>query len=432
MDLRATVGPDGQLSRYVYDYSRHLVHSEETDKLIQGTKMKLDPNANGKENDVFNIEYVVKGEGNDGDNTFNMNVLRDLRLRYQPTDIPSCKVQRVVLLRQHLHTKYQLRLYRDSFEIYEKALCDRLMCPGLCIPCVLHHNNRVTEKVLQQILLRGMNHNLHRLDEFLATTAVIVNRDVFGKVNITDVNSCGWKVPITDKKQLDDVKLSNSQARRFIDNFEVIVNHCLANHVEQDQWLIVVERLRIVAKWLDSKEHFAHDDVRAFQLDADLFCDVYIDLTGRDGMTNYLHSLYAGHYAYFLKRYGNLYRYSQQGWENLNSQCKRSFHMNSAKGGGKNGSSKLRPVFFRLQRSMFWRFGHLDSLFASMGHDMSLGFEYGKVKRTPLYTNQTAKDVDAYCKTLFDFASSEINHLLDIIDEEDEFDTIDDDLFLND
>ena len=93
------------------------------------------------------------------------------------------------------------------------------------------------------------------------------------------------------------------------------MNHCLEDHVEHDRWLIFVEPLRIVAKWLDSKEHFAHDDVRAFQLDADLFCDVYIELTGRDGMTNYLHSLYAGHYAYFLKRYGNLYRYSQQGWE---------------------------------------------------------------------------------------------------------------------
>ena len=64
VDLRATVSQDDELSCYIYDYCRHLDHSEETEKLIQDTKMKLDPNANGKENDVFNIDYVVKGGGN--------------------------------------------------------------------------------------------------------------------------------------------------------------------------------------------------------------------------------------------------------------------------------------------------------------------------------------------------------------------------------
>ena len=41
-----------------------------------------------------------------------------------------------------------------------------------------------------------------------------------------------------------------------------------------------------------------------------------------DGMTNYKHALCTGHMVYFLLTNGNLYRYSQQGWEALNCRLK--------------------------------------------------------------------------------------------------------------
>jgi hypothetical protein len=225
--LRDTITTDGRLTRYIYDYCRHLVHTEEDTNVCSKTKLKLDENAVGKEQDVFNIDYVLRHDDKDGDKTFHLNVLHDLRLRYKPDRIPTCKLARVQLLRKRLLTQSEIRRYRDAFLVYERSLQHRLMCPGLCIPCVLHHNNRTTEKVLQQILLAGMSLNMHRLDEYLEHISLVVNRDVFGKKNIQDGKSIGWKVPVTEKKQLDDVKLSNTQARAFIANFEVFVEHCL-------------------------------------------------------------------------------------------------------------------------------------------------------------------------------------------------------------
>jgi hypothetical protein len=39
----------------------------------------------------------------------------------------------------------------------------------------------------------------------------------------------------------------------------------------------------------------------------------WIDLYGSTNMTNYIHMLGSGHLSYFAERYGNLYRFSQQG-----------------------------------------------------------------------------------------------------------------------
>ena len=70
------------------------------------------------------------------------------------------------------------------------------------------------------------------------------------------------------------------------------------------------------------------------------------------------------------------YRYSQQGWENLNGVMKRRYFQSTQRGGGvKNGSSKLLPIVYSLQRALLWRIGYLDGLFKEIGHDGSLNIE---------------------------------------------------------
>jgi len=45
--------------------------------------------------------------------------------------------------------------------------------------------------------------------------------------------------------------------------------------------------------------------------------------------------------SYFLQRYGNPYRFSQKGWENVIGQCKKVFHHNTQKDGGIGVSSNI-------------------------------------------------------------------------------------------
>ena len=62
------------------------------------------------------------------------------------------------------------------------------------------------------------------------------------------------------------------------------------------------------------------------------------------GVTNYLHLIGAGHLLYYLKLYGNLYPFSQQGWEALNKLIKSQYHCKSNHGGclGNNNSAMIR------------------------------------------------------------------------------------------
>jgi hypothetical protein len=115
-----------------------------------------------------------------------------------------------------------------------------------------------------------------------------------------------------------------------------------------------------------------------FQNTADDFAELYINLTGWDGMTNYFHFLSAGHFSFYLLRVKNLYKYSQQGWEHINGKAKRTYHNNTQKGGGRNGSSKLLPIVYSFLRELLWRFNYGDALFSKF-EDKTLN--YGKRKK---------------------------------------------------
>lgn len=60
---------------------------------------------------------------------------------------------------------------------------------------------------------------------------------------------------------------------------------------------------------------------------------IWIDLFGDKGITNYIHLLGSGHMLYFIKKYGCLYLYSQQGWKSLNSNIQTFIHQNTQRGG---------------------------------------------------------------------------------------------------
>ena len=48
-----------------------------------------------------------------------------------------------------------------------------------------------------------------------------------------------------------------------------------------------------------------------------IFCE-WLKLAGEEGVMNYIHMIGSGHIHFYLTRYRNLYKFSQQGWEQLN------------------------------------------------------------------------------------------------------------------
>ena len=81
-------------------------------------------------------------------------------------------------------------------------------------------------------------------------------------------------------------------------------------------------------------------------------------LFGYPGLTNYWHIVGSMHLAFYLRRYRNLYRYQNQGWEHMNHLLKRFFLTRTQRGGrcgkGNTRASKVRSLGRWLQRRLMW------------------------------------------------------------------------------
>ncbi len=90
-------------------------------------------------------------------------------------------------------------------------------------------------------------------------------------------------------------------------------------------------------------------------------------LTGYDGITNYVHMTGAGHLRYFLRKWRNLNRLSNQGWESYNALVTAYSHHRTMKGGGKGEDrSKILAIAHWLSRMIMWRSGEGDRYFTSL------------------------------------------------------------------
>jgi hypothetical protein len=98
-----------------------------------------------------------------------------------------------------------------------------------------------------------------------------------------------------------------------------------------------------------------------FQTRANVWNVVWMSLVGPDGITNYTHIISSGHLAFYIKEWGNLYKYSQQGWETYNSLIKSVYYRRTQRGGhgGKKDEVSLRvtPLARWMQRKLFFLLG---------------------------------------------------------------------------
>jgi hypothetical protein len=81
-----------------------------------------------------------------------------------------------------------------------------------------------------------------------------------------------------------------------------------------------------------------------------------------------MHLLGAGHLYHYIKKWGNLYRYQQQGWEMKNGMISAFVHRRTRRGGagGKYGeahTSRIVPVMQWFQRSIGWITGEASIFF---------------------------------------------------------------------
>jgi hypothetical protein len=110
-------------------------------------------------------------------------------------------------------------------------------------------------------------------------------------------------------------------------------------------------------KILRRKDAVTLEDVKEFQYFTDLFFVKYMELVGRNGITNHFHLLGSGHIADYLFYYKNLFEHSQQGWEAFNSFLKVFYFRRTNRSGGHVDCSRVRQIARWLGRRLIWLSG---------------------------------------------------------------------------
>jgi hypothetical protein len=111
------------------------------------------------------------------------------------------------------------------------------------------------------------------------------------------------------------------------------------------------------------RETFTVAENGEYQYLADKWFDRWLALWGREGMTNYIHIMVvaSGYLSFYMREWGDLYKYSQQGWKAFNSLIKSVYFCWTQQGGngGKPNepNSHVVPVAHWLQQKLYFLSG---------------------------------------------------------------------------
>jgi hypothetical protein len=169
------------------------------------------------------------------------------------------------------------------------------------------------------------------------------------------------------ERTIGDQGMPNQHVRKFMEAFHELIDTFLWYDPDKNaDWKRCITEWRKVISMARQREDFTDDEIDDFSNQCDLFFEAWVDLHGLAGMTNYFHMIGSGHMTYFLREWRNLYRYSQQGWEALNSLIKNIYYRRTQRGGhkgdGTKKNSKLVPIAKWLQRRLFFMSGKYKNI----------------------------------------------------------------------
>jgi hypothetical protein len=193
------------------------------------TRIVYDPNDLTGINNQHNVEYIPSGETDaqlqEAKLHFSNLLASELQLRWQPVfgSIEDRRNRLKTLLKVEQKLEMIIRAINRSGEGKEAAL----MLISQAIPCIMHLENRVGEKMITVLL--SMAADIYRKKtntttintRFASNIQSVVNTRILGSVH----HPKHWKVPFNEKGDcVSKVSFSNSKTRLFIDNLHVLID----------------------------------------------------------------------------------------------------------------------------------------------------------------------------------------------------------------
>lgn len=278
-------------------------------------------------------------------------------------------------LRDVLKVELRLELVMQAIDRGEEGKEAALLLISQAIPCIMHLENRVGEKIITVLLSLGAELFQRRRTKSLAVFASSIMRVVNTRVLGTLTRPKQWKMLLSKNNEaVLKVSLSNSKTRKFVSEIGVLIDYVFHHPEDAEKkhiWHTLIQDYSDAMDILLMRSEYTDEHISEFQRKIDDFFAAYVEKSGagKEGVTNYIHMLASGHIRYYMITHRNLYKYSQQGWESLNEKFKLTFFNNTQRGGnfGKNTDeaerSYLKSVYRAFQRELLWVSGLAEDYF---------------------------------------------------------------------
>jgi hypothetical protein len=145
--------------------------------------------------------------------------------------------------------------------------------------------------------------------------------------------------------------------KKFNDGYaecvELVLSELLSKFITKpastcSEWIKCVNDIYYIMITLRQRPYCNDAETLDLEKKITVLSDQWIELTRREGMTNYMHLITSGNISGYLNRWRNLYICFNQGWEYQNASIQCVYHDRSQHGGsgGKTGGriSIVKPL----------------------------------------------------------------------------------------
>jgi len=122
-------------------------------------------------------------------------------------------------------------------------------------------------------------------------------------------------------KDVNQIRVSRYRIRKLFAKYEELIDLVFHGNKKRDQMLMKASFKDLFAKFIASidemqrKQDFTDAEIDQAQVVFDSFASKFVEMFGTTTVTNYVQIIGDGTLRFFLKKYRNLYRWSQQGAE---------------------------------------------------------------------------------------------------------------------
>ena len=348
--------------------------------------------------------------------------------RNAPAHTLRCQLRHILQLEQE-YTRMTLHMKYDRFSASHPSA--KSIKVERLILCLLHLPMRTHEKVLSLLLQHACHSRMPKKSTPILDEMVSIIRRL---ARLKDTWTYKYNKASTS---VEKVKLHWDQSKRIFKahnmaDIKKLVELAIPTR-DQANWIEFLEQYVKFIDLLTQSRDYTDSDIALLQVYQD---ETYRLLKaycgGTDAITNYFHYLGVGHVLWMCRRYGNIYRYRNEGAEAYNKNLSKRCNMFNSSGNRGNVAGRGNVLPFEvlgkwMGRYAMWQLDFANDLFIDKGGTLGPPeICYDVNKEIWEYKMEHAVDVDddPYSSDDLDSDEDDSDSDLDACISEDELDVV--------